>query len=66
MELQKINKGGFNHGKEVVNHSGNIEKGGTGKTTTIYNLGGYAVENLGMKVLYIDEDKSQNLSKTIS
>ncbi|MCH0351798.1 AAA family ATPase, partial [Enterococcus faecium] len=43
--------------------TGNIEKGGTGKTTTIYNLGGYAVENLGMKVLYIDEDKSQNLSK---
>ncbi len=26
----------------------------------------YAVENLGMKVLYIDEDKSQNLSQTIS
>lgn len=43
--------------------TGNIEKGGTGKTTTIYNLGGYAVEELGMKVLYIDEDKSQNLSK---
>ncbi len=63
MELQKINKGGLIMEKKLSIITGNIEKGGTGKTTTIYNLGGYAVENLGMKVLYIDEDKSQNLSK---
>ncbi|EJX88561.1 hypothetical protein HMPREF1367_00475 [Enterococcus faecium ERV38] len=63
MELQKFNKGGLIMEKKLSIITGNIEKGGTGKTTTIYNLGGYAVENLGMKVLYIDEDKSQNLSK---
>ncbi len=53
MELQKINKGGLIMEKKLSIITGNIEKGGTGKTTTIYNLGGYAVENLGMKVLYM-------------
>ncbi len=42
MELQKINKGGLIMEKKLSIITGNIEKGGTGKTTTIYNLGGYA------------------------
>ncbi len=53
MELQKINKGGLKSWKRSLSIiTGTLKKGGTGKTTTIYNLGGYAVENLGLKVLY--------------
>lgn len=38
----------------------NIEKGGTGKTTTVYNKGEYLAQT--NRVLLIDKDKSCNLS----
>ncbi|MBC2137588.1 ParA family protein [Listeria innocua] len=44
----------------------NIEKGGTGKTTQVFNIGEYGAQNRKNKILLIDQDKSNNLSKRYS
>ncbi|MBC1572781.1 MULTISPECIES: ParA family protein [Listeria] len=41
----------------------NIEKGGTGKTTLAFNLGEYGTQAKKSRILLIDQDKSNNLSK---
>ncbi|MBF2375231.1 ParA family protein [Listeria seeligeri] len=44
----------------------NIEKGGTGKTTQVFNIGEYGAQERKSRILLIDQDKSNNLSKRYS
>lgn len=42
-----------------------LNKGGSGKSTHSFNLGRFIAETLNMRVLYIDGDRSRNLTKTL-